>query len=277
MFLVLVLLVIKLISSTLWKTFNGVVTIFLFLFAFRTFLKIESRILNEAFSIAISEAQYKNVYRGVFPIKVCQQRHVVEEIQRFGAKYQYGLEAGSKAELLIVLATLKTPGALVTCNGYKDSEYIETALLAQQVGLSPFIILEKLPEVYLIIQAAKKLNIRPLIGVRAKLSARGMGRWAASAGDGAKFGLTASEIYESVQVLRKENMLDCLQLLHFHVGSQISNIKVVKTALREAACFFVDLFKLGAAMRYADCGGGLGIDYDGTSLCHARAVMLQLT
>lgn len=199
----------------------------------------------QAFEQAITEAKYENVYRGVFPMKVCQQRDVVEEIHSFGARYHFGFEAGSKAELLIVLATLKTPGALVTCNGFKDSEYMETALLAQQLGLTPIIIVDKITEIHLIIQAAKKLGIKPIIGVRTKLTARSIGR---QYNESAKFGLTADEIMEVINVLRAANMLDSLQLLQFHIGSQVSNIKVIKTALREASCYFVELSKCGTSM-----------------------------
>ncbi|HEY9723177.1 MAG TPA: biosynthetic arginine decarboxylase [Oscillatoriaceae cyanobacterium] len=234
------------------------------LLRFSDILADRIRRLNEAFANAISEYAYEGEYRGVYPVKVCQQKHVVEEIVKYGAPYKFGLEAGSKPELLIVLATLKTPGALVVCNGYKDSEYIETALLAQRLGLTPIIVLEKQNELQLVLQAAKKLGIKPLVGVRAKLTARGIGRWGDSAGDRAKFGLSAAEIMEVVDTLKAEGMLDSLQLLHFHIGSQISNISVIKNALREASKFYVELAKLGADMRYLDVGGGLGIDYDGS-------------
>lgn len=222
------------------------------------------RLLNESFAHAIEEHKYKNVYRGVFPVKVCQQRHVVEEIVKFGAKYQYGLEAGSKPELLIVLAFMSTPGALITCNGYKDSEYIETALLAKSLGQNPIIIIEKLYEIDIVIEASKKLKITPVVGVRAKLTTMGMGRWGGSTGDHAKFGLSAAEIVEVVKRLKAVDLLSSLQLLHFHIGSQISRISVVKDALREAGQFFVELHKLGCDMKYLDVGGGLGIDYDGS-------------
>ncbi|MEB3196748.1 MAG: biosynthetic arginine decarboxylase [Candidatus Sericytochromatia bacterium] len=234
------------------------------LIRFSDILADRIRRLNEAFRGAIAEYSYPNEYRGVFPVKVCQQRHVVEEIVRYGGAYQYGLEAGSKPELLIALATLKTPGALVICNGYKDSEYIETALLAQRLGLTTIVVIEKLNEVHLVLAAAKKLGIKPLVGVRAKLAARGIGRWGDSVGDRAKFGLSAAEIMEVVETLKAHDMLDALQLLHFHVGSQISNISVIKNAMREASQFFVHLAKLGAPMNYLDVGGGLGIDYDGS-------------
>ncbi|MEB3329990.1 MAG: biosynthetic arginine decarboxylase [Candidatus Sericytochromatia bacterium] len=234
------------------------------LIRFSDILADRIRRLNEAFRDAIAEYGYAGEYRGVFPVKVCQQRHVVEEIVRYGAAYQFGLEAGSKPELLIALATLKTPGALVLCNGYKDSEYIETALLAQRLGQTTIIVIEKLNEVSLVLAAAKKLGIKPLVGVRAKLAARGIGRWGDSVGDRAKFGLSAAEIMEVVETLKAHDMLDALQLLHFHVGSQISNISVIKNAMREASQFYVHLAKLGAPMRYLDVGGGLGIDYDGS-------------
>lgn len=234
------------------------------LIRFSDILAHRIRRLNTAFQDAITEYGYSNGYRGVFPVKVNQQKHVVEEIVRYGKDFQYGLEAGSKPELLIVLATLKTPGAMVICNGYKDSEYIETALLAQRLGQTPIIVIEKLNEIQLVLQAAKKLGIKPLIGVRAKLTARGIGRWGDSAGDRAKFGLTAAEIMDVVETLKREDMLDSLQLLHFHIGSQISNISVIKNALREASQFFVELAELGCDMKYLDVGGGLGIDYDGS-------------
>ncbi len=227
---------------------------------------LEDRIdrLNQCFMRAIEEYGYDGVYRGVFPVKVNQQRYVIEEVVRYGEKYQYGLEAGSKPELMIVLATLKTPGSLVICNGYKDREYIETALLAQRLGQTPIVVIEQLSELSLILEASRKLGIKPLVGVRAKLLSRGVGRWGTSTGERAKFGLSAAEIIEVVERLRAENLLESLQLLHFHVGSQISNISVFKNAMREASQIYVELAKLGANMRYLDVGGGLGIDYDGS-------------
>jgi len=227
---------------------------------------LEDRIdrLNQCFIRAIEEYGYDGDYRGVFPVKVNQQRYVVEEVVRYGEKYKYGLEAGSKPELMIVLATLKTPGALVICNGYKDREYIETALLAQRLGQTPIVVIEQLSELDTIITASRKLGIKPLVGVRAKLLSKGVGRWGTSTGERAKFGLSAAEIIEVVERLREEDLLDSLQLLHFHVGSQISNISVFKNAMREASQIYVELAKLGANMRYLDVGGGLGIDYDGS-------------
>jgi len=189
---------------------------------------------------------------------------LIEDLVRFGEPHQFGLEAGSKPELMIALASLKTPGALLICNGYKDREYIETAMLSRRLGQTPIIVLEQVEEVELAIAASKKLGVQPILGVRAKLSAKGIGRWGTSAGDRAKFGLTIPEIIRAIEQLREANMLDSLQLLHFHIGSQISAISVIKDALREAGQIYVELVKLGANMQYFDCGGGLGVDYDGS-------------
>jgi len=227
---------------------------------------LEDRIerLNAAFAKAIARYNYDGAYRGVFPVKCNQQRHLVEALVKFGKPYQFGLEAGSKPELMIALATLQTPGALLICNGYKDREYIEMAILAQQLGKIAIIVLEQIEEVPLVIEAGQRLGIRPVVGVRAKLSSKGIGRWGTSAGDRAKFGLTIPEILQTVDMLREAGMLDSLQLLHYHIGSQISAISVVKDAIREASQIYVDLAKLGAGMRYLDVGGGLGVDYDGS-------------
>lgn len=220
--------------------------------------------LNLAFAKAIKHHQYQNVYKGVFPVKVCQQHRVVQQIVEYGKMYQYGLEAGSKPELLIVLAMLRTPGALITCNGYKDSEYIEIALLGQLLGHQPIITIEKMYELDIVLQASKKLGISPLIGVRAKLASKGSGHWANSTGERAKFGLTPAEIDAVVKRLKQENQLKCLQLLHYHIGSQITKIETIKDGVREAAQFFTQLHAMGANMKYVDVGGGLGIDYDGS-------------
>src|SRR5579883_433062 len=227
---------------------------------------LEDRIerLNAAFAKAIARYNYPGVYRGVYPVKCNQQRHLVEALVRFGKPHQFGLEAGSKPELMIALATLKTPGALLICNGYKDREYVEMAILAQQLGQIPIIVLEQIEEVPLVIEAGRKLGIRPILGVRAKLSSKGMGHWGTSAGDRAKFGLTVPEILSTVEQLSAANMLDSLQLLHYHIGSQIASIAVVKTAIQEASQIYVELAKLGADMKYLDVGGGLGVDYDGS-------------
>jgi len=218
-----------------------------------------------AFDRAIGEYGYRGAFRGVYPIKVNQQRHVVEEIVEFGAPHHIGLEAGSKPELLIALALLETPGALIICNGYKDRKYIETALLAQRLGRTPIIVVDRFHEVELIIRTSQELGIRPHIGVRARLSTKGAGKWIESTGDRSKFGLTAVEMVDAVDLLRTEGMLDCLELLHFHIGSQITAIRAHKDALREASRIFVGLHEMGASPRYVDVGGGLGVDYDGSS------------
>lgn len=227
---------------------------------------LEDRIerLNACFSKAIARYSYPGSYRGVFPVKCNQQRHLIEDLVRFGKPHQFGLEAGSKPELMIALALLDTPGSLLICNGYKDQEYIETAMLARRLGHTPIIVLEQIEEVELVIAASRKLQIEPILGVRAKLSAKGIGRWGTSAGDRAKFGLTVPEMIQAVEQLRSAGMLNALQLLHFHIGSQISAISVLKDAIREAGQIYVELVNLGANMQYLDVGGGLGVDYDGS-------------
>lgn len=227
---------------------------------------LEDRIerLNSCFARAIARYNYKNVYRGVFPVKCNQHRQLIQDLVRFGQPHHFGLEAGSKPELMIALATLKTPGALLICNGYKDRDYIETAILAQRLGQTSVIVLEQIEEVELAIAASIALGIKPILGVRAKLTTKGVGRWGGSTGDRAKFGLTIPEIIRAVGELEKAGMLDCLQLLHFHIGSQISSISVIKEAIREASHIYVELAKLGANMNYLDVGGGLGVDYDGS-------------
>jgi len=215
---------------------------------------LEDRIerLNACFAKAIARYKYSGTYQGVFPVKCNQQRHLVEDLVRFGQSYQFGLEAGSKPELMIALATLKTRNSLLICNGYKDREYIETALLATRLGQKPMIVLEQLEEVQLVIDAARRLGIEPVVGVRAKLSSKGTGRWGDSTGDRAKFGLTIPEILTCVDQLREAGMLKSLQLLHFHIGSQISAISVIKDAIREASQIYVELSALGANMQYLD-------------------------
>jgi arginine decarboxylase len=239
---------------------------------FSDILKSRIELLNECFRKAIAEYGYQSEYKGVYPIKVNQHRYVVEEIVNYGKPYRYGLEAGSKPELLAVMAMLDTDGALVICNGYKDEEYIETALLASKLGLTVILVVEKPSELTLIRQVSQKVGVKPLIGIRAKLSTRGSGRWEASGGDRSKFGLSAREMLDAVHMLREWGMLDSLELLHFHLGSQISSIRSVKDALREAGRFFVELSKMGAPLRYLDVGGGLGVDYDGSQTNFASSM-----
>jgi len=227
---------------------------------------LEDRIerLNACFARAIARYGYNGTYKGVFPVKCNQQRHIIEALVRFGRSHQFGLEAGSKPELLIALAMLNTAGALLICNGYKDRSYIETAILARRLGHTPIIVLEQPEEVPQVIAVSQALGIAPIVGVRAKLSTQGVGRWGTSAGDRAKFGLTVPEILTAVEQLRQAEMLDSLQLLHFHIGSQISAISVIKDAIREAGQIYGELVRLGANMQYLDVGGGLGVDYDGS-------------
>jgi arginine decarboxylase len=235
-----------------------------FLIRFSDILKARVQQLCGSFQQAIAENDYKGNYRGVYPIKVNQQRHVVEELVEYGRPYNLGIEAGSKPELLVALALQDNPEALILCNGYKDKAYIETALLAQKLGRQVIIIIDRLAELETILAAAAELGIRPVVGVRARLSTKGAGKWVESTGDRSKFGLTTAEIVATVERLRREGMLDCLQLLHFHIGSQISAIRAVKDALQEASRIYVELYALGANMRFIDCGGGLGVDYDGS-------------
>jgi arginine decarboxylase len=227
---------------------------------------LEHRIerLNACFAKAIARYNYGGVYKGVFPVKCNQQKHLIEDLVKFGKPYQFGLEAGSKPELTIAIAMLDNPGSLLICNGYKDREYIEMAMLAQKLGQTPIIVLEQIEEVDMAIAVAQSLGIKPSLGVRAKLNAKGIGRWGVSSGDRAKFGLTVPEIIMVVDKLKAVDMLDSLQLLHFHIGSQISSISVIKDAIGEASKIYVELVQLGANMKYLDVGGGLGIDYDGS-------------
>lgn len=220
--------------------------------------------LNECFMRAIKENDYKGQYRGVYPIKVNQDRLVVETVVKAGAPYHYGLEAGSKPELLAVMAMLDDPSALVICNGYKDSSYVETALFASKLGLHVILVVEKPTELRLIEEVSRRIGIKPSIGIRVKLSARGAGRWEQSGGDRSKFGLSSRELLDAVAFMREKNMLASFELLHFHLGSQISAIRSVKNALREAGRFYVELVGLGAGLKYLDVGGGLGVDYDGS-------------
>lgn len=234
---------------------------------------LEDRIerLNACFAKAIARYSYAGKYRGVFPVKCNQQRHFVQKLVEFGKPHQFGLEAGSKPELLIALASLNTSGSLIICNGYKDREYVETAMLAQKLGQTAIVVMEQVEEVEQVIAASKRLGIKPVIGLRAKLCAKGMGRWGTSAGDRAKFGLTIPEILAAIEKLRKADLLDSLQLLHFHIGSQISSISVLKDAFREAGQIYVELSRLGANMKYLDVGGGLGVDYDGSKTTYAAS------
>lgn len=234
------------------------------LLRFTDILKKRIEEIQAAFKQAISDYEYKGRYHGVYPIKVNQAREVVEDIIEFGRPYNYGLEAGSKPELLICLATLDDPEAPIICNGYKDEEFIKTALWGVKLGKKVIIVVEKLSELDTIIKVSRQIDVKPLIGVRSKLTARGRGKWESSGGDRSKFGLFPSELLVVVNKLKEINMLDSLILLHFHLGSQITSIQSIKEALRESTRIYSELGKLGVPIKYFDVGGGLAVDYDGS-------------
>jgi arginine decarboxylase len=219
--------------------------------------------IHDAFQGAIAQHSYNGRYTCVYPIKVNQQRQVVEEVLAFGTPFDFGLEAGSKPELLAVMA-MATNGTPIICNGFKDAEYIETAMLAQKIGRTIIPVVEKYTELELILEYAEKVGVRPMIGMRVKLAARGGGRWQSSGGYRSKFGLTVAEILQGLEHLKSLGMQDCFKLLHFHLGSQIPNIRIVKAALNEAARVYTELARAGAGLEYLDVGGGLGVDYDGS-------------
>jgi len=220
--------------------------------------------ISNCFKIAAEEYDYQAQNFIIYPIKVNQMRQVVEEIVSHGKKFNMGLEAGSKPELHAVLAINTSDESLIICNGYKDEDYVQLALLAQKMGKRIFIVVEKLNELKLIAELAKKLKIRPNIGIRIKLASVGSGKWEESGGDVSKFGLSSSELLEALDFLDKNKMEDCLKLVHFHIGSQVTKIRRIKNALREASQFYVQLRNLGYDIDFVDIGGGLGVDYDGT-------------
>jgi arginine decarboxylase len=220
--------------------------------------------LNETFGRVMKENEYRGAYRGVYPVKVNQLREVIEEIVDAGTPYHYGLEAGSKAELQIVLAYNSDPEAITICNGYKDSDFIRLALLGRKLGRKVIVVIEQFSELEKTIQLGKSVGVLPYFGFRVKLASRGSGKWEQSGGDAAKFGLSIAEILQGIDVLRKANMLEGLKLLHFHIGSQITDIRNVKEACVEGARLYVSMRKHGAGLEYMDIGGGLGIDYDGS-------------
>jgi len=221
-------------------------------------------LLHESFQKAIKNFNYKGEYRGVYPIKVNQQRHVVQEITEFGAKYHHGLEAGSKAELIAAISFLKDPEALLVCNGYKDQEFIDIALYATKMGYNCFIVVEMPSELDLILERSKVLGVNPNIGVRIKLSTKASGHWTESGGDRSIFGLNYSELVSLVDKLKSKGMLNSLKLLHYHIGSQVPNIRDIRSAVLEASRVYAGLVAEGAEMGYLDLGGGLAVDYDGS-------------
>lgn len=230
---------------------------------FNGILKDRLRSIYNAFSEAIADNSFKGKYHCVYPIKVNQQREVVEKIIEYGREYGFGLEAGSKPELLAVIAMTEAD-TMIVCNGFKDDEFIEMAMMAQKIGRQVIPVVEKYTELDLILHYAEKVGVRPRIGFRIKLAARGSGRWQSSGGYRSKFGLTLSEILRAFEELEARNMTDCFNLLHFHLGSQITNIRMLKGAVNEAARVYAQLKKRGAGLEYLDVGGGLGVDYDGS-------------
>ncbi len=220
--------------------------------------------MAKCFKRAAGEYNYQGQNFVIYPIKVNQMRPVVEEIVSYGSKFNIGLEAGSKSELHAVIALTNAQDSLIICNGYKDEAYIELALLAQKMGRRIYIVVEKPNELRIVTKVARKLNVRPNIGMRVKLASSGSGKWEDSGGDQSKFGLTSAELLDAVAFLEQEELLDCVKLLHFHIGSQVTKIRRIKLALQEAAQFYVQLYRLGCQVEFVDIGGGLGVDYDGT-------------
>jgi arginine decarboxylase len=233
------------------------------LIRFAEILKHRLGEMYQAFQSAITEHNYKGDYRCVYPIKVNQQRQVVEEVFQFGRPYHFGLEAGSKPELLAVLAVADNETPII-CNGFKDDEYIEMVMLAKKIGRQIIPVVEKYTELDLILKHSQRVGVRPTIGLRLKLASKGSGRWKSSGGYRSKFGLTVSEALQALDQMKAVGMEDCLELLHFHLGSQITNIRQIKAAVMEGARIYTELKRLGAGLKYLDVGGGLGIDYDGS-------------
>ena len=231
---------------------------------FQDLLRHRVESVNRAFENAIAEFGYRNCYRGVFPIKVNQLREVIEEIIDAGEQFHFGLEAGSKPELVAALAMHKDPESLIICNGYKDRAFIRIALLGRKLGKSVIIVVEKLEELEQTIRAAKEVGVEPHIGIRLRLHSKGSGKWSPSGGENAKFGLDTTNLVAASQILKEAGFAHCLKLIHFHVGSQVPDISTIKRAVREAARYYAKLCKLGHELGYLDVGGGLGVDYDGS-------------
>ena len=231
---------------------------------FQDLLRHRVETVNRAFHSAMQEFGYRNQYRGVFPIKVNQLREVIEEIVDAGAQFHFGLEAGSKPELIAALAMHKDPESLIICNGYKDRAFIRTAMLGRRLGKSVIIVVEKLEELEQTLRIAKEMGVEPHIGIRVRLHSKGAGKWTTSGGENAKFGLSTTDLITASEMLKAQGLAECLKLVHFHVGSQVPDISTIKRAVREAARYYAKLSKFGHALGYLDVGGGLGIDYDGS-------------
>jgi arginine decarboxylase len=231
---------------------------------FQDLLRHRVEAVNHAFANAIKEFTYRSEYRGVFPIKVNQLREVIEEIVDAGQQFHFGLEAGSKPELIAALAMHKDPESLIICNGYKDRAYIRSALLGRKLGKSVVLVVEKIEELEQTIRIAQEIGVEPHIGIRVRLHNKGAGKWAPSGGENAKFGLDTTNLVAASEMLKAANLAHCLKLVHFHVGSQVPDIATIKRAVREAARYYAKLHKLGHELGYLDVGGGLGVDYDGS-------------
>ncbi len=234
------------------------------LLRFSDILDSQIAALNDGFANAMNEMGYQGAYRGVYPIKVNQQQQVIEEIVTFGQRYHHGLEAGSKAELIAALGYITDPEALLICNGYKDAEFVDLALYSRKLGVNTVLVIEMPGELDLVLERAQALRIQPVVGVRVKLTTQAGGRWSESGGERSVFGLTTTQIIRMVDRLRQCDMLDCFQLLHYHLGSQIPNIRHIRNAIAEACRFYVDLVAEGVPLSYLDVGGGLAVDYDGS-------------
>ncbi|MFK8137070.1 MAG: biosynthetic arginine decarboxylase [Bdellovibrionales bacterium] len=240
------------------------------LIRFPDIVKSRIHLLNQCFENSIKEYEYEGLYTPVYPVKVNQQRDLVRHVVEAGIGNRLGLEAGSKPELLIVLAMQKNPNALVICNGFKDEEYIETALLSQKIGRNTILVVDRYDELEMIVRVSEKLKITPRIGFRLKLYSKGSGKWIDSSGARSKFGLTPPEICKAHEYLKERDLEDAIELVHFHIGSQIPNIKNIKDSLKEGSRYYVELKKMGCSnLKYVDVGGGLGVDYDGTGKSHS--------
>jgi len=241
------------------------------LIRFSDILKTSITKLANAFDESIKKYNYEGAYHGVYPIKVNQQRQVVEEIVKFGRPFNFGLEAGSKPELHAILAIMDNPEALLICNGYKDETFIRLALMSQKLGKKVFIVVERPDELEIIDRVAKEINIQPNIGLRIKLTSSGQGRWAESGGEYSKFGLNSMELVDALEFAEQRGIKNCIRLIHFHLGSQITNIRRIKNSLKEVGRFYAELCKAGCPIDHIDVGGGLGIDYDGSRSTYASS------